>query len=160
MKVELRRARPGDLGAIDALIVSEHLPPFRTADFLDTFWVLEGEDGLVGCAGLEVYGSAALLRSVVTAPAVRGRGFGGALVRRAIEEAARMGVRRLYLFTMDKAPFFQRFGFRRCTMDDFGPDARQCTQYRLLEEHPEVARVLTAMRLDLAAVEGDPGRLS
>jgi amino-acid N-acetyltransferase len=149
MKVELRRARPSDLPAIDALIVSEHLPAFRTADFLDTFWVLEGEDGLVGCAGLEVYGVAALLRSVVTAPPARGKGYGAALVRRVIEEAARMGVRRLYLFTMDKAPFFRRFGFQPCTMDDFEPAARQSTQYRLLDGHPEVARVLTAMRLEL-----------
>ncbi len=151
MKAELRRARPGDLAAIDALIVSEHLPPFRTADFLDTFWVLEGEEGLLGCAGLEVYGPAALLRSVVAAPPVRGQGYGAALVRRAIEGARRMGVRRLYLFTMDKAPFFRRFGFQRCTMEDFEPAARQSTQYRLLEEHPEVARVVTAMRLDLEA---------
>lgn len=149
MKVELRRARPGDLAAIDALIVSEHLPPFRTADFLDTFWVLEGEEGLLGCAGLEVYGAAALLRSVVTALPVRGQGYGAALVRKAIEGAQRMGAQRLYLFTMDKAPFFQRFGFQPCTMEDFEPAARQSTQYQLLEEHPEVARVLTPMRLDL-----------
>ncbi len=65
-----------------------------------------------------------------------------------------MGVLRLYLFTMDKAPFFQRFGFQRCTMEDFEPAARQCTQYQLLEEHPEVARVVTAMRLDLETTEG------
>lgn len=146
MKPELRGARPDDLAAIDALIVSEHLPAFRTADFLDTFWVLEGEGGIAGCVGLEVYGEAALLRSVITSPELRRQGYGDVLVRKAFEEAKAMGVKRLYLFTMDKAPFFARHGFERCTMDDFEPAAQECTQYQILKDHPEVAGVLTAMR--------------
>ena len=149
MSIDLRPACPEDLAGIDALIVAERLPPFRTADFLDTFWVLEKEGHLVGCAGLEVYGEAALLRSVVTRQEIRGQGYGDLLVKRAMEEAAKMGVKRVYLFTMDKAPFFQRFGFEPCTMDDFEPAARQCTQYEVLRDHPEVVAVLTAMRRDL-----------
>jgi amino-acid N-acetyltransferase len=146
---ELRGARPEDLAAIDALIMAEHLPAFRTGEFLNTFWVLEREDRLVGCVGLEVYGQAALLRSVITAPELRGEGYGDVLVRKAFEEAQGRGVRRLYLFTMDKAPFFARHGFERCTMDDFEPSARQCTQYGILVDHPEVAAVLTAMRREV-----------
>jgi len=145
VKPRLRSARPDDLSAIDALIISEHLPAFRTADFLDTFWVLEGERGLSGCVGLEVFGEAALLRSVITAPELRGKGFGDVLVRKAFGEARKRGVKRLYLFTMDKAPFFTRHGFEHCTMDDFEPAARQCSQYSILVDHPEVAEVLTAM---------------
>jgi len=146
MNVQLRKARPEDLAAIDEMIVGEHLPPFQTADFLDTFWVLEKEGRLVGCAGLEVYGEAALLRSVVTRQEIRGQGYGDLLVKRAMEEAAKMGVKRVYLFTMDKAPFFARFGFEPCSMEDFEPAARQATQYRVLKDHPEVAAVLTAMQ--------------
>ena len=146
MTAELRGARGDDLAAIDALIRAEHLPAFRTGEFLDTFWVVEREDRLVGCVGLEVYGEAALLRSVITSPELRGQGYGDVLVGRAFDEARKRGVKRLYLFTMDKAPFFARHGFERCTMDDFEPTARQCTQYSILAEHPEVAAVLTAMR--------------
>ena len=149
MSVELRGARPDDLAAIDALIMAEHLPAFRTGEFLDTFWVLQGEDRLVGCVGLEVYGEAALLRSVITAPELRGQRYGDVLVRRAFEGAEERGVKRLYLFTMDKAPFFVRHGFERCTMDDFEPAARQCSQYMILADHPEVAAILTAMRRDV-----------
>jgi N-acetylglutamate synthase-like GNAT family acetyltransferase len=146
VKPELRGARPEDLPAIDALIMAEHLPAFRTGEFLETFWVLEREDRLVGCVGLEVYGAAALLRSVITSPELRGEGYGDLLVRKAFDEALRRGVKRLYLFTMDKAPFFARHGFERCTMDDFEPAARECSQYSILVDHPEVAAVLTAMR--------------
>lgn len=149
MTVELRRARAEDLAGIDALIMAEHLPAFRTGDFLDTFWVLEGQGGLLGCVGLEVYGEAALLRSVITSPDLRGRGYGDVLVEKAFNEARRRGVKRLYLFTMNKAPFFARQGFERCTMDDFEPAARQCSQYEILAEHPEVAAVLTAMKREI-----------
>ncbi len=149
MTADLRGARPDDLAAIDALIMAEHLPAFRTGEFLDTFWVLEREGRLAGCVGLEVYGEAALLRSVITSPELRGRGYGDVLVRKAFEEAQERGVKRLYLFTMDKAPFFARHGFERCTMDDFEPAARECSQYSILVDHPEVATVLTAMRRDI-----------
>lgn len=149
MTAELRGARPEDLAAIDALIMAEHLPAFRTGEFLDTFWVLEAVDSLLGCVGLEVYGEAALLRSVITSPELRGQGYGDVLVRRAFDEARKRGVQRLYLFTMDKAPFFARHGFERCTMDDFEPAARQCSQYAILKDHPEVATILTAMRRDV-----------
>lgn len=149
MGVELREARVDDLSAIDVLIMSEHLPAFRTGDFLDTFWVLEGQGGLLGCVGLEVYGKAALLRSVITSPVLRGQGYGDVLVEKAFEEARQRGVERLYLFTMDKAPFFARHGFERCTLDDFEPAARQCTQYSILVDHPDVAEILTAMRREI-----------
>lgn len=129
--------------------MAEHLPAFRTGEFLETFWVLEREGRLVGCVGLEVYSEAALLRSVITSPELRGEGYGDVLVRKAFDEALRRGVKRLYLFTMDKAPFFARHGFERCTMDDFEPAARECTQYQILADHPEVAAVLTSMRRDV-----------
>lgn len=149
MTPELRGARQEDLAAIDALIMAEHLPAFRTGEFLDTFWVLEREDRLLACVGLEVYGEAALLRSVITSPELRGQGYGDVLVRKAFDEARNRGVKRLYLFTMDKAPFFARHGFERCTMDDFEPAARQCSQYSILADHPEAVAILTAMCRDI-----------
>ena len=149
VSAELRAARADELVAIDALIMAEHLPAFRTGEFLETFWVLDGGDRLLGCVGLEVYGEAALLRSVVTGPELRGQGYGNVLVFRAIEEEARLGVKRVYLFTMDKAPFFSRHGFESCTIDDFEPAARQCSQYSILVDHPEVATVLTSMWRDV-----------
>ena len=144
----LRRARPEDVPAIEKLLTAEWLPPFMIAAFLETFWVLEDEGGAaVGSAGLEVYSEAALLRSVVVAPSLRGTRQGERLTRMALDEAERRGVRRVYLFTLHAAPFFARFGFQECTMDDFEPSARESSQYRILLEHPEIAGVLKAMRL-------------
>ena len=146
----LRRARPEDVAAIEKLLTAEWLPPFMIADFLETFWVLEDEGGaVVGSAGLEIYSEAALLRSVVVAPSLRGTRQGERLTRMALDEAERRGVRRVYLFTLHAAPFFARFGFQECTMDDFEASARESSQYRILLEHLEVAQVLKAMSLTI-----------
>jgi N-acetylglutamate synthase-like GNAT family acetyltransferase len=51
------------------------------------------------------------LASVYVAPALRNRGIGSALVRRALEEAESLGVRTLYLFTPDKEAFYERLGW-------------------------------------------------
>ena len=68
MTLEPRRARAEDIPRIEALITGEHLPAYGLDEFLGAFFVLADGEHIVGCAGLEVYGEAALLRSVVVAP--------------------------------------------------------------------------------------------
>jgi len=65
----------------------------------------------VGYAGIELHGDEALLRSVVILPARRGRGFGADLVAAMLAAARNHGARRVWLLTMDAAPFFARQGF-------------------------------------------------
>src|SRR3989304_2383029 len=97
----LRRARSEDVPAIEKLLTAEWLPPFMIAGFLETFWVLEDEGGaVVGSAGLEIYSKAALLRSVVVAPSLRGTRQGERLTRTALDEAGGLGVKRVRLFTL------------------------------------------------------------
>ncbi|MBI1884999.1 MAG: GNAT family N-acetyltransferase [Chloroflexi bacterium] len=145
----IRRSRAEDVPAIEALLVAEHLPPYAIAEFLETFWVVEDGGRVVGSAGLEVYGEAGVLRSVVVQPGRRGENLGERLTRTALREARRRGVRRLYLFTMHAADFFRRFGFAECGLDEFDEAARQSFQYRAVSSMPELAGRLTAMRLDL-----------
>lgn len=52
------------------------------------------------------------LASLYVLPAWRGRGYGAALVQRAVQEAARIGVPRLYLFTAGQQNFYARLGWR------------------------------------------------
>ncbi len=146
----LRLARPEDVPAIEKLLAAEWLPPFQIREFLDTFWVLEEGGRVLGSAGLEVYGEAGVIRSVVVHPSVRGRRLGDLLSRTAIAEARQRGARRLYLFTGDKAPFWRRFGFQPCSMDDFEPAARECWQWQAISERPEIARMVTPMRAEMA----------
>jgi N-acetylglutamate synthase-like GNAT family acetyltransferase len=131
------------------LLTAASLPPFPIGDHWDTFWVLEDRGEVVGMVGLEVYVPSALLRSVVVDERLRGSGFGDLLTETALSEARSRAVQCVYLFTMDRAQFFARFGFEACTMDDFDPEGRRSSQYQALVERPDIAAMLTPMRCDL-----------
>jgi amino-acid N-acetyltransferase len=145
----LRPAVPEDIPDMVRLLTAASLPPFPVGEHWDTFWLLEGDDGVVGMIGLEIFGPSALLRSVVVDESLRGKGLGDQLTQKAISEARSRGVRNVYLFTMDRAPFFARYGFAVCTMDDFDQEGRKSSQYQALVERPDIAAMLTAMRLTL-----------
>ncbi len=146
----LRLARPEDIAEIEKLLTAEWLPPFQIAEFLEMFWVLDSDGTVVGAAGLEVYGPAGVIRSVVVHPAVRGQGLGDVLSRTAIAEANKRGVERLYLFTGDKAPFWQRFGFERCALQDWEPAVRESWQWQAISQNEQIASFVTPMRTDIA----------
>jgi amino-acid N-acetyltransferase len=63
--------------------------------------------------GLEIYGSEALLRSLVVDPSFRATGLGSALVERAEAHSANHGVGTLYLLTTTADAFFARRGYQR-----------------------------------------------
>ena len=147
-RLTLRKARPADVPAIEKLLSAEWLPPMQIAEFLDSFWVVEAGGEVAGCAGIEVYGDAAVLRSVVVAPDLRGSGEGDRLVQTALGHAQQNGARRVYLFTMNAAPFFARYGFQAVAMDSFEPAARQSWQFVGLSQMPDIAQRLTPMRLE------------
>jgi len=146
----LRPARTEDIPTIERLLAAEWLPPLMIAEFLETFWVLEKSGRVVGGAGLEVYGEAGVLRSVVVDPSLRGTGQGHLLAETALAEARRRNVRRVYLFTMSAMPFFARYGFRPCTMEDFESAVRESWQFVGLSGMPQILSQLTPMRLEMA----------
>jgi amino-acid N-acetyltransferase len=145
--VSLRPARSGDIPEIERLLAAEWLPPMAITEFLDSFWVLDNDGRVSGAAGIEIYGEAAVLRSVVVAPELRGTGEGDHLVRNGLDYAREHGARRVYLFTMHAAPFFARYGFKPVTTDDFEPSVRDSWQYVGLTERPEILKEMTPMRL-------------
>ncbi len=106
-------AAPADVPAIGALLRAADLPAEDFADHLAHFLVARRGDAVVGAVGFELHGRAALLRSLVVAPALRGSGIGGALVRRLAALARREGVERFYLLTTTAEAFFTRRGFAR-----------------------------------------------
>ena len=55
METAFRPANPDDVPAMVRLLTAANLPPFPVGDHWDTFWLLEGDAGVVGMIGLEVY---------------------------------------------------------------------------------------------------------
>ena len=145
MTATLRPAGESDIPAIDALLKAEWLPSYALDEFLEAFLVLEDEGRVVGCSGLEVYGEAALLRSVVVLPERRGLDEGRRLVEASLSEARRRGVRRVYLFTMNAAPFFRRMGFEETPLEVFDEAVRASRQYEVVSQRPEIREMLVGM---------------
>ena len=78
------------------------------------FWRFSSTDDVpAGFGGLEVYGADALMRSVVTLPPLRGRGFGRAIVKALEAEAIVMKCRAVWLLTMSAPGFFEKLGYAK-----------------------------------------------
>lgn len=106
-----------DLPAVEKLLQRSNLPTQGVAEVVDTLMVARSGQHVMGSAALEVYGDAALLRSVAVYPTLRGTGIGHRLVAAALDKARQIGVRNLYLLTMTAGDFFPRFGFQPIPRD-------------------------------------------
>lgn len=71
------------------------------------------EEGLLAVGGIEVFDDSALLRSLVTRRGRRGEGVGTRLLATIETEAARCGVRMLYLLTDTAEAFFGARGYAK-----------------------------------------------
>ena len=115
----VRKARAGDVPAIQELVahfaaLGELLP--RTLNelyqHLRDFFVCEVGGEIVGISALSLYWEdLAEIRSLAVREGRGGKGLGAALVSACLEEAARLGIRRVFALTY-RPGFFERLGFR------------------------------------------------
>lgn len=111
MNTDLRPAVAADHEAVCRLLREADLPLDGLSATLEHFIVAETDGAVTAAAGLEMYGSDALLRSVVVAAGIRGSGVGNRLVEAARQSARSLGVRGVYLLTDTADHFFARHGF-------------------------------------------------
>ena len=109
--IKVGKATSRELPRVLRLLEESGLPDAGLQEHLATLLVARDEERIVGSAALEMYGDAALLRSVATHSSVRGQGLGQSLTRAALDLAREEGVTRLYLLTESAETFFTRFGF-------------------------------------------------
>ena len=107
----IERSTPADFPAIEALLGESGLPLDGASSAFGTGLVARAGDRIVGCAAIEPYGSAGLLRSVAVAPELRGSGVGTQLVTAAEGLAADLGINEIYLLTETAAIWFPRLGY-------------------------------------------------
>lgn len=107
----MRQARTEDLPQVLQLLKEAGLPLEGVAQHLGNFLLEFDGEKLTGCAGLEVWGQAGLLRSVAVHPEYRSRGIAGRLVRALLEQARRRGLKSVSLLTTTAQDYFPRFGF-------------------------------------------------
>lgn len=108
------------------------------------YFVVQENDSLVGGYGLEIYGTDALLRSVVLQENFRGKGHGRKMIEHAKETAFKNRIRNLYLLTTTASDFFNHHGFNKINRNSvpeaigntvefktFCPDSAICMTFNL-----------------------------
>jgi amino-acid N-acetyltransferase len=116
----IRSARTSDIAVIRDL-VDTYAPDRRLLgkatvqlyEDVQEFVVAEAAGRVIGCGALHVmWEDLAEIRTVAVRPEHVGRGVGRAVVARLIDDAAELGVRRLFCLTF-AVDFFERLGFAR-----------------------------------------------
>jgi amino-acid N-acetyltransferase len=130
MNVHIERASDADGPSILQLLREAKLPIDGLVEHLNTAVVARDGAALLGCAALEVYPEGALLRSVVVAPAARGRGLGQRLTEAAITLAESRGTPAVYLLTTTAESYFPRFGFVGVTREQVPASVQQSIEFR------------------------------
>ncbi|HEY7504177.1 MAG TPA: arsenic resistance N-acetyltransferase ArsN2 [Gemmatimonadales bacterium] len=130
MSPVVRAASAADFEQVVRLLVAADLPTAGLERSLPDFLVAEEDGRILGAAGLEVYGAAALLRSAVVDASRRGSGLGNGLVSDLLVHAGRRGVREVYLLTTTADAYFPRFGFTRVARDEVAPAVRESEEFR------------------------------
>ena len=150
-EVTLSPATPEHVPAIKALLEVHRLPTAELEDWLEHFVVAERHGRLIGCGGLELYAddSVGLVRSMAVEGDLHGAGVGRLILEWVEAHGSELGLRRLFLFTVDAAPFYERFGYELVGLDAFPPSARRSWQYRIVQRRGEEWGVI-AMAKDMS----------
>jgi amino-acid N-acetyltransferase len=129
MAISIDPAQAGDTPTVLELLQNNGLPQDGLADHWATTLVAREDGRVVGSAALEMYGTAALLRSVAVAAALRGQGLGQRLTRSALDLARQRGVTEVYLLTETAGEFFPRFGFHAVDRADVPDAVKQSVEF-------------------------------
>lgn len=131
MSISFSAATNEDLPDIRQLLNRCGLPADDVAEHLDHFLVARSNGMVIGTVGLEMYGSAALLRSLAVEETHRAGGLGKALYSKAERYALDKGVREISLLTTTAEQFFEKRGFQKVEQKRIAEYVRQTKEYRL-----------------------------
>ena len=130
--VEIREAANAEMAAIYALLEQAGLPTSDIPASNPRFMVLREDGNIVAVGGLQPFGSAALVRSVVVAAGRRGAGLGRVIVEE-LEKAARAAlIDRLILLTQTAREFFAHQGYYVIDRRDAPQEVQGSEQFRAL----------------------------
>ncbi|PSQ57234.1 GNAT family N-acetyltransferase [Halobacteriales archaeon SW_8_68_21] len=111
-----------DVEYVERLLERNGLPTGDLRDSPAAFYVAEDGGERIGVGGIEAYGDAGLLRSVVVEASRRESGYGSAVCDALEAEAREAGIETLYLLTTTAAGFFAARGYAAVERSE-APDA-------------------------------------
>ncbi len=137
-ELQIENAKDTDHAAVVVLLQETDLPPDGIELHMEDFLIVRhpeavaGPEFLVGSVGLEIYGEAALLRSLAVHHDFQGTGLGTRLVNNIVEVAKGKGITRLFLLTDTAEDFFKKRGFVVVTRDKVPEDMKQSIEFTTL----------------------------
>lgn len=129
LNIALNSATLSDKAFLITLLHSLSLPTEDLPDTLDNFILAKENGQLVGSAGLEIYESYALLRSVAVDPAKQRSGLGKILCESILTDALEKKVSEIYLITTNAASYFEKQGFTLINRTHVPEAIRQTKQF-------------------------------
>ncbi|MGB2867599.1 MAG: arsenic resistance N-acetyltransferase ArsN2 [Bacteroidota bacterium] len=125
-------ASPSEKGEIRFLLEKSQLPSEDIGDHLEHFLVAKSDGKVVGAVGLELFGTSALLRSLVVDGTERGKGLGKELYRAVVKHAKDRGVKELGLLTTTAEGFFAKEGFQKAEGEKIPAYIKSTKEYQIL----------------------------
>lgn len=144
--VTLRASTLGEIPRLAELILGGGLPPLFIAEYIDGFVSAERSGVVIGCGGLEMYETCAVIRSVVVAPEAQGLGLGAAVADWLEAEARRRGATDIYLFTAEALGFWTRRRYVETGLDGWPAPPRLSWQYQFISQNLDLVGEVHAMR--------------
>jgi amino-acid N-acetyltransferase len=152
--MKIRSAKISDVEPIYCLVndyAEQDRMLFRPIDDiyknLQTFTVAELDDNIVGCCALEViWSDLAEIKSLAVNEGHKNQGVGKSLVTAALEQAAKLGVPKIFALTMDPS-YFEKLGFEKIEKDKLPMKVwSDCARCPKQENCDEIAVIKTAAR--------------
>jgi amino-acid N-acetyltransferase len=130
---DIELAGPSDHPIVRAMLSDARLPvEDLNSGGQVTFLIARSQGQPVGAIGLERYGNAGLLRSLVVAPDHRLLGLGHELVRALEQHARTLGIAYLVLLTETAETFFTRLGYSAIARDQAPAAVTHSAEFRAL----------------------------
>lgn len=129
-QVALRQAGAADWPEIEALLRANQLPTAGAREHLSTYVLAVSNGEVVGCAGAEVYGSVALLRSVAVRPGLHKQGIGRMLLQTLLQQARVRDIASLHLLTVTAPEYFAQYGFKRGKLEEAPAALRASAEFQ------------------------------
>lgn len=143
--IEISSATGDDDASIKSLLAGLQLPTAGVDEHLRSFVVARDGADIVGVGGVEIYSSAALLRSIAVDPSRRSEGVAQKVIASLLDTVGSRGIRELYLLTTTAESYFVRLGFAKIQRDQAHGDLLQSREFQ--DACPATA---TCMRLVLS----------
>jgi amino-acid N-acetyltransferase len=111
------------------LLSAQNLPVEDLPAGLNNFIVAIEDDRVIGVAGLELYGSYGLLRSVAVDPQQRSKGIAAGLLTRIEEIAIGLNLEGIYLLTETAADYFNKKGYEHIARMDIPEEVKASSEF-------------------------------